>query len=240
MEDDRKEERRLAEIKKKLEHYYTNKDQIILKEETDYPLACNIHKEHLFSNTSGKAIFKSLVYKQLLIAQFELLLCSIELHRDPEWCKEKLCNILQLIESFNTNRRRVSPISIADVCQSFIQSTGFIASVTIATNEDIQYVTEWIETEWLITVGVVLAVICNTTLINCCPKVTVTRLLTNNRWAIEDIDFLKRNLELSKFVNILWGRVWQETGLRLMLMISGMGTRKKENTIQFLHQLLKG
>ncbi len=177
------EERELAKMRDKLGHFYTCKDPIILKDETSFPILCNIHKERPCLVSNSREIYKSLIHKQLLLTQFELLCCSMELHSDPKWSRDKLNNIIQLIESFN-NITTTQQVTMGDIYDCLVECTGFIAAVTIATNDDIEYITKWIATEWLIIVGVVSSVTTNSTLLNySCPLLSSIYTFTDS-WLI--------------------------------------------------------
>lgn len=245
MTEENEETKNLAEIKKKLKLFYATKVEICLKILKCFPMAPELERLSSYSSNS-RIVFESLVCKQLLMCQFELVFCSIELLKDPKWCKERLNCILQLMESFNgtiqsaeTNRRDSSKckISLADICDTFVLSSGFVASVTIAMNNGVEYINDWVNAQWSLTVGVVLSIVSKTSLL--CHAISEHLLSCERDWYINTVS-MKNDPQLADFVDMLWGRVWQETGRRLVPKILGMGIRMKDKSIEMLHMLIKG
>ena len=228
------EETSLCGTKKALRQFYATKNRIKVTEERTISIPCEIDSALRQKSSDKRAIFKFQVCKNLLLSQFELILCSNELLFDPKWCKGALNRIFQLAESFNNATDTGHAVTLADICDTYVLTSGFVTSVTIATTDNTEVISEWVETTWQITVCVIVSIVCNTS-INVGQLISPVQLQTND-WSL-DTGSLDENL--MRFIGTVWGRVWQDTGRRLVPMIMGMGGDTRHR-IEVLHKLMIG
>ena len=233
------EERNLCETKKALRQFYATKNRLNVTAERTISIPCELDSVLQQKSSDKRAFFKFQVSKNLILSQFELILCSIELLSDPKWCKGALNRMFQLAESLNNVINASGcghAITLADICDTYVLTIGFVTSVTIATTDNTEVISEWVETTWQITVCVIVSIVCNTS-INVGQLISPVLVQnTSNNWSF-DTSSLDENL--MRFIDTIWGRVWQDTGRRLVPMIMGMGGDIKHR-IEALYNIMTG
>ena len=238
------ENRELARLRNLVDCYYDTKEKVRLKREGVLPKVgvAEFDKPHPPKFTE---IFEFLVQKKLLLSQLELLHCSYELENDPKWSINWLNSILKSIESLRravvTTSSAGFSICLADVCDTFVLTNGFVMSEMMERESDLSKVSESVEIYWYITRGVVILLLCNTMLLGQCYGSQQHLVSNAENWCDLHVGPFEGHFDVKDFIHLLWGRVWQEVGHRLVPRLIGMAYEPmKEDTIQRIRRLMKG